>query len=214
MHLYECEERRGGWETVFILILWGWNAATFYKERGRRERSSADLLPIPWSPLSVVSRAIAFVPVIWCAVFFFCPSNSPGASLAPVPHDFTFQYAATRKMVLDTAYFLPKLQCWKDFALYIFMLYTAYCRCNCDKLVGKMFIVSMSVSLLKGQNVYFKKRPVNQCTHTHTPPPHFFLMVFPLTRAAWLLDALQVIIPNNVQIACSLNFQSLLLMVL
>lgn len=62
-----------------------------------------------------------------------------------MPHDFSFLHAATRKMVLDTAYFLPKLQCWKDFELNIFMLYNAYCECNFDKLVGKMFIVSMCV---------------------------------------------------------------------
>lgn len=141
----------------------------------QREREAREELCRPpshplESSLCSVSRYSFRACNLMCCVFF-CPSNSPGASLAPVPHDFTFQYAATRKMVLDTAYFLPKLQCWKDFALYIFMLYTAYCRCNCDKLVGKMFIVSMSVSLLKGQNVYFKKRPVNQCTHTHTPPP-------------------------------------------
>lgn len=65
---------------VYDLKLWGWNIATFYKQE---------------------CLLLCFQ---LCCVF--CLSKSPGTSLAPVPHDFTFSCAARRKMVLDTTYIL------------------------------------------------------------------------------------------------------------
>lgn len=105
---------------IYVFMCW-WRMATFCKEREERDTLQTSF-PVPSSP-PAMSHTTAFVPIIWCAVF--CLSNSPSASLAPMPHGFTFFFfiSLEEKWSLTLQFFLPKLQSWFFSALHIYAVH-------------------------------------------------------------------------------------------
>lgn len=122
MHLYECPECEP--ERLYLCFYVLMEDGHFLQRAGG-ERHSADLFPRSLESSRDVSH-YSFCPYNFDVLC--CLSNSPGASLAPMPHGFTFFFffiSLGEKWSLTLQFFFY-LNCSLDFfPLFIFMLYIA-----------------------------------------------------------------------------------------
>lgn len=158
MHLYvsvwERERKDGGCIFFFyVLILWGWNIATSYKERQEREELCRPLFHPLECSLCASHSSFCVCNLMRCVFVCPIPPVHPWLQCHMALH---FCMPPEEKWSLTLHIFYLNCSVGRISVLYIFMLFVAYSRCNCDKLgCANLYTHYMSVFLFKGAGWIF-----------------------------------------------------------